>query len=554
MPDRDEPSPLARIRAELAGPRGHRRVDALLSAPDPAAAVASLSPVEVYELVHEVGFDETAEIIGLATPDQVRGCLDIEVWDRDRPITEQLKPWLATILDAGYEKVGQVWWGLDPELRALYLQRNAEIFDHNLGEEVREDDDRPIFQTVDRFFTLIFLGDEENQRLTQALIEDLYRADDALARHTLMAARSEPAADLEEQAYRWRAGRMADLGFVDFYDALDLFQPLDPDQVHIGEGTEERFPAAIDGDGAPPRNLPSVIAEQVVSRSFLARALDRMAPDQAERIEQAILVLVNKVMSAARVKPGESEALRRGAHYATATVSLGLETIARGDVDRAAQALSTVSLTRLHRAGYTVAVKLARLAQTLAPRAHTAGLPATAVINALTAPRPWLARAVDIPSAPGVRPFESQADVRKAAEILARLALRIAIGESLGVNLIAMGQAPEPRPALDDHARTAMVRVMAGGAFSGEALTADELVRFRKEAMTGGELTDDARERGEAAVRERLAELQVGIGKEQLPLLVAEWLGDLERQLGPIAGDDIDPRFVEGVIAVGRRT
>jgi hypothetical protein len=143
--------------------------------------------------------------------------------------------------------------------------------------------------------------------------------------------------------------------------------------------------------------------------------------------------------------------------------------------------------------------------------------------------------------------------VRKAAEVLGRLALRIAIGESLGVNLIAMGQAPEPRPALDDHARTALVRVMAGGAFSGEALTADELTRFRKDAMVGGELTDAARERGEAAVRERLAELQVGIGKEQLPLLVAEWLGDIERQLGPIEGE-IDPRFVEGVIAVGRRT
>jgi hypothetical protein len=553
MPDRDEVSPLARIRAELAGPRGHRRVDALLSAPDPAAAVAALSPVEVYELVHEVGFDETAEIIGLATPDQVRGCLDIEVWDRDRPLTEQLKPWLATILDAGFEKTGQVWAGLDPELRALYIQRNAEIYDHNLGEEVREDDERPIFQTVDRFFTLIFLGDEENQRLTQTLLEDLYRADDALARHTLMAARSEPTADLEEQAYRWRAGRMADLGFVDFYDALDLFQPLEPDQIHIGEGSEERFPAAIDGDGAPPRNLPSVIAEQVVSRSFLARALDRMAPDQAERIEQAILVLVNKVMSAARVKPGESEALRRGAHYAMATVSLGLETVARGDVERAAQALSSVSLTRLHRAGYTVAVKLARLAQSLAPRAATAGLPATAVLGGLTAPRPWLARAVDIPTAPGVRPFESQADVRKAAEVLGRLALRIAIAESLGVNLLAMGQAPEPRPALDDHARTALVRVMAGGAFSGEALTAEELARFRQAALSGGEITDAARERGEAAVRERLAELQVGIGKEQLPLLVAEWLGDIERQLGPIEGD-IDPRFVEGVIAVGRRT
>ena len=55
-----------------------------------------------------------------------------------------------------------------------------------------------------------------------------------------MSARSELSAELEEQSYRWRSGRLADLGYVDFYDALDLFRPLTPDQVKIGEGTEDR--------------------------------------------------------------------------------------------------------------------------------------------------------------------------------------------------------------------------------------------------------------------------------------------------------------------------
>jgi hypothetical protein len=41
------------------------------------------------------------------------------------------------------------------------------------------------------------------------------------------------------------------------------------------------------------------------------------------------------------------------------------------------------------------------------------------------------------------------------------------------------------------------------------ALAAVSTRRLRKDAMVGGELTDTARERGEAAVRERLAELGV---------------------------------------------
>ncbi len=43
-----------------------------------------------------------------------------------------------------------------------------------------------------------------------------------------MSARSEPAAELEETSYRWRAGRMADLGYIDYYEALAVFRPSCP--------------------------------------------------------------------------------------------------------------------------------------------------------------------------------------------------------------------------------------------------------------------------------------------------------------------------------------
>ena len=555
MPGDQPPSPLDRLRAELARPRGVRRVDALLSAPDPAAAVAALSPTEVYEIVHEAGFHDAADLIPLATPEQIRGCMDIDLWDRDQLLLDAATPWLTALLEAGYEKLGEAWAGLDAEMRALLMQRHTVIYDLSIGEEPDDSDDRPIYVTPDRFLAVKLLGNEDTIRLVMGVLDDLYRADSALARHTLMAARAEPPAELEETAYRWRAGRMADLGFVDFYEALDLFQPLEPDKIHVGEGTQDRFEEVLEGDDAIQRNLPVAIAEHVVGHSFLARALDRIGePAEVDRLQQAVLVLVNRVMSAARVRPGDLEALRRGAIYAIATVSLGLETIARGDLDRAAQALTTVSLTRLHRAGYTVTLRLSRFARTIAPRAATAGLPATAVLAGLTAARPWLARVIDTPPMPGVRPFESQADVRHAAEILARLALRIALVETLGVNLIAMGLLPEPRPSLDDHIRTAMVRAMTGGPFRGDALTQDELRAFRTDCLVGGELVEDARRRGQAAVLARLEDARITAGREHLPGLVFDWLADIERILGEIADDVVDPRFVEGILVeTGRR-
>src|SRR5204863_7351166 len=150
------------------------------------------------------------------------------------------------------------------ELRTLILQRQVIVYDTTLNEGPEEDNDEPIMPTPDRFFLLELKGDEETQRVTMQLVEDLYRADPDLARHTIMAARSEPPAELEETSYRWRSGRLADMGYVDFYEALDLFRPLEPTQVHIGEGTHSQ----VIGDEA---RLSVVVIEQVIGRSFPAR-------------------------------------------------------------------------------------------------------------------------------------------------------------------------------------------------------------------------------------------------------------------------------------------
>lgn len=542
----DLPGPLARLRAQLAGPRGVRRIDALLSAPDPAAAVAGLSVTEIFELINEVGLDDAAELVHLATPAQLRGCLDLDVWERDQPRVELARPWLAAILDAGHEKLGQVWAALDPEWRALFLQRNARIWDLTLGEEPDDSGEQPLYFTVDRFFALDLLGDEDTQRLVRALLDDLYRADADLARHTIMAARSEPGPELEEDSLRWRAGRLADLGYVDYYEALELFRPLEAGAVVVGEGSQDRLGPVLDPEASSP-HLPVTVAEHVVARSFLARAWDRLGdPAEEERLEGALLVVVNKLLAAARARPGDPASLRAGADYATATISLGLEVVSKGDLERAAAALRTVALGRLFRAGYTVGARLGRLAHGLAPRATTAGEPAAAVLAALTQPRPLYPRALDEAGRSGVRPFESQADLRRAAELLARLTLRIAVAESLGVNLLAMAQLPEPRPELDDHARTALARVIAGGELAPRALGRDELAGARA-ALADGRLPAAVRERAHQAVVARLDGARIQ-GGGQLAALVDAWLDELEPLLAALDPARLDPRFVAGVL------
>ncbi|MBS1121242.1 MAG: hypothetical protein H6Q90_3470 [Deltaproteobacteria bacterium] len=547
-PGGEQPSgPLARLRSQLAGPRGYRRIDALLSQDDAEGAVAALSPNEIFELVHEVGFEDAQDLIALATPTQIQGCFDLDAWNRDQIEIAPLKPWLTALIEAGFEKLGQVWSKLDIELRALIFQRTLKVYDTSLDEGPAEDNDEPIMPTPDRFFLLELTGDDDTQRLIMRIVEDLYRADPDVARHTIMAARSEPPAELEEMSYRWRVARLADLGYVDFYDALDLFRPLDVQQVQLGEGTQDRI---ITEDAM---HIPLVVAEEVLGRSFLARAMASIDDSvEAERIEHALMVLVNKVLSAGRAKPGQPEVVRRGALYATSTLSLGLETIARGDLARANEALRSIGLARLFRVGYTVTHKLARLAQALAPRSATAGPPTTELVAALCSPRPLFARAADDPPTPGLRPFESQADLRRAGELLTALTLRIALVDGLGVDLTAMAQLMKA-PALDDHIRTALARVMIGGGLTGDALSQLELTALR-DRMANGKLSAQTRAVAHDAIVARLGAAQLTASGPVLGRLIDGWLDELEGILGSVKDAEIDPRFVEGVLVEVRRS
>lgn len=528
--------PLSRFRGSLARPRGAALVDALISTPDTEGAVAALSVPELYFLIKEVGFNDTTELIAFATPDQIRGCLDLDLWDRDHLQDEAVRPWLAGLIEAGYEKLGEVWSNLDSELSALLLSRWTRVYDLSVEEEPPPDSDLPIYTTPDTFFAVEILAeDETDSRMTMQLLEDLYRSDLIAARHMLMASRTEPPAELEEMSYRWRTGRMADLGYVDFYDALEVFRPLDPASITIDENSADTVGAIADGDEARvPRNLPAIMADAVAGQSFLARALERVVDaDQEQRLETAIVYLVNHVLSASRVSPGDAEAAQAGAEHSIATLSLGLETVSGGDLDRAAAALQSVSLIRLHRAGFTATLRLGRLARAIAPRAASAAYEDRVLMTALLRARPFL------PDGGGLRAFGSVADVRMAAERLTRLALRIAIAqEALGVDLLGLAELPEPRPDLDDFVRTALARALAGGQATAEPLGNDEIPK---------NFGPVPRESATLALIARLDDAGVIGGREYLNDLIDSWLYELEQTLGALTGDP-DPRFVTGVL------
>ncbi len=234
--------PLTRFAPALFGarPSAKKRLDAVLNDKDPAARVEAMPIVDLYYLIKDIGVEDAGDLVALATPEQMQGFLDLDIWSRDQRDDAAARPWLAVLADAGFEKLTSVWRELDQELTAILLARWTRIY--NLAEEEFPDwEEPPFIPTPDRFFMLKVTAEApEDVKLVERIIDGLYRGDQVLARHTIRAAQTEPPPELEEMAYRWHSGRMQDLGYADYHDALEVYRPIDVTKVVVGEATEDR--------------------------------------------------------------------------------------------------------------------------------------------------------------------------------------------------------------------------------------------------------------------------------------------------------------------------
>lgn len=469
-PDDRDIIPLTRFAPALFGtrPSAKKRSEAIFAEKDPAAVVAAMPVVDLYYLVKDLGIEDAGDLVALATSEQVQGFFDLDVWQKDKLDDVAVRPWLTVLADAGYEKLTQVWRELDPELTALILARWTRIY--NLAEEEFPDwEEPPFIPTPDRFFMLkVTVESPDAVKLVERLVDGLYRGDQVLARHTIRSAQSEPPPELEEMAYRWQSGRMQDMGYADLYEALEVYRPIDIGAIgDIGD-----LGAVVAGEGAdrpPPQSLPVRMAASL-KQPFLGKVLARVVdPAEAQRLEAALALLLNRVLSANRVSPAD-EHVADWALQGAATLSLGLETIARGDVGRGEETLRSVALTRIHRVGYSVTLSLARLAKTLGPLALRADEPWGEVVSGLRQPRPQFARRLD--GAEGYRPFAEVADVRRVTEALAVLAAQILCVRDL------LGVAPPPARTLGDVGRTAVAHALLGGKPSADPIPVGRLSGF----------------------------------------------------------------------------
>ena len=494
---------------------------------DPAAVQwmpAVPSPL-VHRLICEVGMGDAGELLELCSPEQVREVLDLEIWQVDRIKGSEALDWIHFLSTLSHEVAMRHIRGLDVELLGWLLLRWCRIYlveDGNFPDEP----EGVGWTSPDNWFVAEILAHNQGQSdQIIDLLNRLYSDDPNEARRLLQNLLWELPTELEEWSYRWRSGRLEDLGFADPQASLLIYTYLDPGAVTLEERTEDR---GLRADNEPVQHTGGALTvlRDDPGESFWTRATTAM-PDgeERERISRALLTLANFALAADRVPPADTEAAGRSMADLHHRLSLGLEHLCRGDVALASAALGNIALMRLARVGHSLALDLRRDLLGLQREGKLGHGPGSAArldaplrrqISGLLRPRP---RFLD-PETGAHRAFRTLEELAAARTWIQQARALVALGDHIGL--------PDPYPADLTIGGIFRARVIGGepGPVGKEKLSA-----WMKANLVGGKVSTEA--------LEKAGELGGEIG-QGLMAAVAE-------ELGAVDPADLDLRFVEGV-------
>ena len=440
-----------------------------------------------------------------ATPDQLTALFDLDAWRRDRIDVDRARVWLLAVVEAfaAADKprgaLADLVTAMDPELWSAALLPGTSIFQLDPEDDEQRDqaalavESLLTYESPDGYFILAVPDTEVGRRGLQ-ILDRIYADDLELARTLVNSMRGALPAMMEEDLLRWRAGRLADLGFVAWEEAMRLFRPLD---VKAARDAETPRTSAVTS-----LHTSTSLVSLGLRAGLLRRALAALTPAQQGERAREFTLLVNELMAAQRFEPGDSKLQERAFHQAEATVGLGLELLATGvteptEVDALlAGRITAIGLRGVFRVGYGPLDKLRRAALAL----HREGRVSLTRTGSLL-DRPWgpalAALSLWYPELPlettsnGVRPLAGLKDLARATDLIAQAGALAALtfaGYAVDPAWVTRVDEPE-RLTLGDLVRTAVVHERLPGSSGVLApLTASDVAWAAEHLLRDGRL------------------------------------------------------------------
>ena len=193
----------------------------------------------------------------------------------------------------------------------------------------------------------VVLGVDDDLASLSKLLRDLFQHDYWTYFRMMQAATWELDSDNEEWALRWRTGRLQDLGFPPWDEAMSIYRFVDVDDwTAIPEGAR---PLDI-GEWHLPQWIPN-LPTAAESKHLIFRTIPELTDEERRTAFYAFIAIANKVAVADRMKLSDAEFTPRAIEKAAWLVSAGLEHIAEARGIAPVEVVRRVPMERLFRVG-----------------------------------------------------------------------------------------------------------------------------------------------------------------------------------------------------------
>ena len=379
------------------------KLDMITADPEGKRLTCALIPQELFWTIKEIGEQDAMELIDYASPEQIAFFLDMEVWIKWSYSRESGVEWLERLLECGEAKIVETIPQLDQELLLLMFRKEIEV-GGGVGELVTDEERLiPWDHSFDNIYFITFLH-KESSHLVAKLLDILFRRAKNLYLGLMEGVKNEMDSELEDQAFRFRSGRLADLGFPELDDALAVYAPLDPASFAPAHAKEPVY-----GVVAPP--VPVHLVEGTLLERILSGGV-------SETVLTELNYLLNAALVAEEVQFSDTEAMTTVFQRVYGYLNIALEYLSEGDETRATEIINNEYLKRLFQLGFGLVTRLRHEAKRLRRETDDFSYASGKVLEGLSTPRPRFYRGLDPDNADAYREFRSMADVRVMEEFL----------------------------------------------------------------------------------------------------------------------------------------
>jgi hypothetical protein len=338
--------------------RGQERVHYLLLSEHPEELVQRLPELEVFLTIKEVGEKDSLDLISLTTAGQFQYLLDLEFWKKDGLNSEKILHWMELLLESGEEKVIQFIHTSDLEFIELLLKKFLKVTTAD-GEPIETSDRIPGF-TLDQYYFIHF-KEKAAWAVFVPFLQILYRIDEEGYRRLMESLIVELDSEMEEVGYRLRNARMADYGFPDFEEALEIYRFVNPDSL-----IPERGPSVSRIPGGTERISPPFYLTFQGEGSFLSSVLSRIDdPEEQNRIKIELAALSNKAMVAEPIDLFEIDEMKKVTQKVFHYLNLGLQYVSGEEEVKAREALHSFPLQKIFQCGVGATLLLRSKAESI---------------------------------------------------------------------------------------------------------------------------------------------------------------------------------------------